>query len=42
MAGKRTIRVRFMQAGVPRALDLDRADQTVAYDGTTKVIRLRD
>jgi hypothetical protein len=42
MPGKRTIRVRFTQAGVPRALDFDRADRTIVYDGTTKVIPLRD
>jgi alpha-D-xyloside xylohydrolase len=42
MAGKRTIHVRFTQAGVPRALDFDRADRTVVYDGSTKVIPLRE
>jgi len=42
MSSKRTIRVRFMQPGRVRTLDLDQADKTVAYDGTSKVVRLRD
>jgi hypothetical protein len=31
-----------MQPGRVRTLDLDQADKTVAYDGTSKVVRLRD
>lgn len=42
MVAKRTIKVRFMQSGRPRALDLEQADRMIAYDGTSKVIRLRD
>jgi alpha-D-xyloside xylohydrolase len=42
MAEKRTIHVRFTQAARPAALDFDKADRTVAYDGRANVIRLRD
>jgi hypothetical protein len=42
MAAKRTIRVRFTEPGKPRALDFDKADRTVTYDGTSRAIRLRD
>ena len=40
MAAKRTINVRWMSAGAPRALDLDAApDATIAYDGRSKSMR---
>jgi alpha-D-xyloside xylohydrolase len=42
MAAKRMIRVQVTQAGRPRTLDFEGADRTIAYDGTAKVVRLRD
>lgn len=42
MAATRRIGVRFTEADKTRALDFDRADRTVTYDGTAKVIRLRN
>ncbi|GAA4757360.1 glycoside hydrolase family 31 protein [Sphingomonas daechungensis] len=42
MSANRTIRVRLIQPGRARALDLDQADKTVAYDGSSKIVRLRD
>jgi alpha-D-xyloside xylohydrolase len=42
MAAKRTIRVRFTQADRPRTLDFEGVDRTLVYDGTTKVVRLRN
>jgi alpha-D-xyloside xylohydrolase len=42
MAGKRTIRVRWMKPGVPRALSFDaKADATISYDGRPQTVRMR-
>jgi alpha-D-xyloside xylohydrolase len=42
MAGKRTINVRWMRPGAPRALALDaKADATVKYDGRPQMVRMR-
>ena len=39
MAGKRTIRIRWIKAGAP--LNLDRADKTVTYFGAPIAVRMR-
>jgi alpha-D-xyloside xylohydrolase len=39
MAGKRTIKVRWIRPGRP--LNLDAADATVAYNGTPMTVRMR-
>jgi len=42
MAGKRTIRVRWMRPGVARALTFDsKADVTITYDGRPLTVRMR-
>ncbi|MES2120778.1 MAG: TIM-barrel domain-containing protein [Pseudomonadota bacterium] len=42
MAGRRTINVRWMRPGSPRALAFDaRPDASITYDGTAQAIRMR-
>ena len=42
MAGKRTINVRWVKAGTPRALAFDaKPDATIVYDGQSQSVRMR-
>ena len=41
MPTKRTFRVRWIGSESPGALDFDSSDVTVAYDGTTRTVKLR-
>ena len=42
MAGKRTIRIRWMRPATPRTLAFDaKADATITYDGRPQTVRMR-